>query len=143
VEEGGNRLLQLRAMSAAAHDTPAGLPGPGLPGARDPAAGRSAGQRPGSSPAAQEPLEHKLGQLHKLVEGGRSREARQLADILREIILRPSVSQPLRRRGVALIKQVYQDDNDKDALLAFAEDEVASLEGALIEASGGRPLAMR
>jgi hypothetical protein len=53
------------------------------------------------------------------------------------------VAQPLRRRGVALIKQVYQDDGDKDALLAFAEDEVASLEGALIEAAGGRPLALR
>lgn len=31
VEEGGNRLLQLRAMSAGAYDTPAGLPGPSLP----------------------------------------------------------------------------------------------------------------
>lgn len=110
---------------------------------RDPAGGRATGASTGPGQAAQEPLEHKLGQLHKLVEGGRAREARQLADSLRAIILRPSVAQPLRRRGVALIKQVYQDDNDKDALLAFAEDEVASLEGALIEASGGRPLAMR
>ncbi|QOL47883.1 tetratricopeptide repeat protein [Massilia litorea] len=143
VEEGGNRLLQLRAMSAGAHDSPAGLPGASLPGTRDPGGGRAPDGRASSGPAGQEPLEHKLGQLHKLVEGGRAREARQLADSLREIILRPSVAQPLRRRGVALIKQVYQDDNDKDALLAFAEDEVASLEGALIEAAGGRPLAMR
>jgi len=161
VEEGGNRLLQLRAMSAGPYDAPrdaspgdaspgdaspaglpAGLPSPILPGAR--AGGmRAAGLGGGPVPAAQEPIEHKLGQLHKLVEGGRGREARQLADSLRDLILRPTVSQALRRRGVALIKQVYQDDNDKDALLAFAEDEVALLEGALIEASGGRPLALR
>jgi tetratricopeptide (TPR) repeat protein len=148
VEEGGHRLSQLRAMAAGPHDAPGdaasgGLPGASLPGAREGGGGRLAASRGGPGQAAQEPLEHKLGQLHRLVEGGRAREARQLADSLREIILRPSVAQPLRRRGVALIKQVYQDDNDKDALLAFAEDEVASLEGALIEASGGRPLALR
>ena len=148
VEEGGNRLLQLRAMSAGPYDGQddaafGGWSRPSLPNARDGAAGRADVGRAAPGGAAQEPLEHKLGQLHKLVEGGRAREARQLADSLREIILRPSVAQPLRRRGVALIKQVYQDDNDKDALLAFVEDEVASLEGALIEASGGRPLALR
>jgi len=147
VEEGGHRLSQLRAMAAGPHDAPGdtapgGLPGASLPGARE-GGGRLAASRGVAGQVAQEPLEHKLGQLHRLVEGGRAREARQLADSLREIILRPSVAQPLRRRGVALIKQVYQDDNDKDALLAFAEDEVASLEGALIEASGGRPLALR
>ena len=151
VEEGGHRLLQLRAMSAGPHDG-RGDPysGDDLPGSMPfpPASGAmgQAGVRPAPGPARpgqQEPIEHKLGQLHKLLEGGRSREARQLADSLREIILRPTVSQPLRRRGVALIKQVYQDDGDKDALLAFAEDEVASLEGALIEAAGGRPLALR
>ncbi|MFC5513723.1 tetratricopeptide repeat protein [Massilia jejuensis] len=153
VEEGGNRLLQLRAMSAGLHDAPgaaapgAAAPGdfaprdavPGAMGAGRPAPGRAG---PGQS-ASFEPLEHKLSQLHKLVEGGRAREARQLADSLRETILRPTVAQPLRRRGVGLIKQVYQDAGDKDALLAFAEDEVASLEGALIEAAGGRPLALR
>jgi tetratricopeptide (TPR) repeat protein len=154
VEEGGHRLRQLRAMSAGLHDgpgdaapgdaAPGGLPVPGLPGAAGQGMGRHAGARTGSAqPAPHEPLEHKLGQLHKLLEGGRAREARQLADSLRELILRPTVAQPLRRRGVALIKQVYQDDGDKDALLAFAEDEVASLEGALIEAAGGRPLALR
>jgi hypothetical protein len=145
VEEGGHRLLQLHAMSAGPHDAPvdAGftwVPPPILPDLKEGPRRMPAG-RPDA--ALQEPLEHKLGQLHKLVEGGRAREARQLADSLREIILHPSVAQPLRRRGVALIKQVYQDHNDKDALLAFAEDEVASLEGALIEASGGRPLALR
>jgi hypothetical protein len=166
VEEGGHRLSQLRAMSAGPHDgeggsprgghpqggyprgdaspddvLPGSMPFPSLPGAMG-----QGGARPGPGPGRagqQEPIEHKLGQLRKLLEGGRAREARQLADSLREIILRPTVSQPLRRRGVALIKQVYQDDGDKDALLAFAEDEVASLEGALIEAAGGRPLALR
>ena len=156
VEEGGHRLSQLRAMSAGLHDG-RGDPSPGdaaygndLPGSMPfPSSSGAIGQggvRPGPGPVRpgqQEPIEHKLGQLHKLLEGGRAREARQLADSLREIILRPTVAQPLRRRGVALIKQVYQDDGDKDALLAFAEDEVASLEGALIEASGGRPLALR
>jgi len=88
-------------------------------------------------------LDHTLSQLQKLAETRRGREARALADSLRETILRPGVAQALRRRGVALIKQVYLEDGDKDALLAFTEDEVASLEGALIEAAGGRSLALR
>lgn len=97
----------------------------------------------GSPAAPHDLLEHKLSQLQKLVDTRRGQEARALADSLRETILRPHVAQPLRRRGVALIKQVYLEDGDKDALLAFTEDEVASLEGALIEAAGGRPLAFR
>lgn len=160
VEEGGNRLLQLRAMSAGLHDAAgaAGVPCAATSstagmGAGAAAAAPGAGGGPDTSPRTvrtgpaqpvpHEALEHRLGQLHKLVEAGRAREARQLADSLRETILRPTVAQPLRRRGVALIKQVYLDDGDKDALLAFAEDEVASLEGALLEAAGGRPLALR
>lgn len=144
VEE-GNRLIQLRAMSAGPHDALAEagfswLPPPNLPGLKEGPRRTPAGP-PGA--AADEPLEHKLGQLHKLLTEGQAREARLLADRLRELILHPTVAQPLRRRGVALIKQVYQDDGDKDALLAFAQDEVALLEGALIEASGGRPLALR
>ncbi|MET0983631.1 MAG: tetratricopeptide repeat protein [Telluria sp.] len=164
VEEGGNRLQQLRAMSSGLHDG-AGIAVPGagptdadgaLPGITPSGIGMgaaAAGVTPGiagrpprlgpGQPGPQEAIEHRLGQLHKLVEAGRAREARQLADSLRETILRPTVAQPLRRRGVALIKQVYLDDGDKDALLAFAEDEVASLEGALLEAAGGRPLALR
>ncbi|WP_082493494.1 tetratricopeptide repeat protein [Massilia sp. Leaf139] len=143
VEEGGHRLMQLRAMSAGPYDAPGGMPAPALPRAGGQGTARPPGARAANAQGSHEPLEHKLGQLHQLVQGGRAREARQLADSLREIILRPTVAQPLRRRGVALIKQVYQDDGDKDALLAFAEDEVASLEGALIEAAGGRPLALR
>ena len=170
VEEGGNRLHQLRAMSAGLHDAACGTAsgthagtgtggasagasagtGPGM-GMGAPAAGAVAGTgaesrtpRAGSGqPVPHEALEHRLGQLHKLLESGRGREARVLADSLRETILRTTVAQPLRRRGVALIKQVYLDDGDKDALLAFTEDEVASLEGALLEAAGGWPLTLR
>ncbi|MDB5790722.1 MAG: tetratricopeptide repeat-containing protein [Massilia sp.] len=164
VEEGGNRLLQLRAMSAGLFDSPGLVDAPGIAapgaggapcgigmgaaagGARSASTSNVAGRAPRitpGQPAPLEALEHRLGQLHKLVEAGRAHEARQLADSLRQAILRPTVAQPLRRRGVALIKQVYSDDGDKDALLAFAEDEVASLEGALLEAAGGRPLALR
>lgn len=105
--------------------------------------GRRDGLRDASPAAPHDLLEHKLSQLQKLVDARRGQEARALADSLRETILRPHVAQALRRRGVALIKQVYLDDGDKDALLAFTEDEVASLEGALIEAAGGRPVALR
>lgn len=101
------------------------------------------GEREAVHAAAHDMLDHKLSQLQKLIDSGRAGEARALADSLRETILRPTVAQPLRRRGVALIKQVYLEDGDKDAVLAVTEDEVALLEGALIEAAGGRPLALR
>jgi hypothetical protein len=105
--------------------------------------GPARGARDGVHQPLHDMLDHKLTQLQKLIDSGRTREARALADSLRETILRPTVAQPLRRRGVAMIKQVYLEDGDKDALLAVTEDEVALLEGALIEAAGGRPLALR
>lgn len=105
--------------------------------------GGQRGGREGSHQPSPDMLDHKLTQLQKLIDSGRANEARALADSLRETILRPTVAQPLRRRGITMIKQVYLDDGDKDALLAFTEDEVASLEGALIEAAGGRSLALR
>lgn len=109
--------------------------------------GQHGGSARGARDALHQPphdmLDHKLTQLQKLIDSGRTREARALADSLRETILRPTVAQPLRRRGVSMIKQVYLEDGDKDALLAVTEDEVALLEGALIEAAGGRPLALR
>ncbi len=86
-------------------------------------------------------LDHKLVQLQRLIDSQSVGEARELADRLRKMVLRPSVAQPLRRRGVAMIKQVYLQEGDKDALLAFTQAEVSSLEGALIEASGGKPVA--
>lgn len=109
----------------------------GRDGTRGGAGGHEAAQAP------HEHLDHTLSQLQRLADTRRRREARALADSLRETILRPGVAQALRRRGVTLIKQVYLEDGDKDALLAFTEDEVASLEGALIEAAGGRSMALR
>ena len=85
-------------------------------------------------------LDDKLSHLQELIDNRSPREARALADSLRSSILRPSVAHPLRRRGAAMIKQVYLQEGDKDALLAFTQDEVHSLEGALIQAAGGRPL---
>lgn len=83
----------------------------------------------------------KLAMLQQLIDSRKEREARALADSLRKTVLRPDVANTLRLRGVAMIKQVYLRENDKDALLAFAQDEVSSLQEALAEASGGRPLA--
>ncbi len=85
-----------------------------------------------------ETLSHKLAQLQQLIDNRSEREARALADSLRQSVLRPNAGNPLRLRGVALIKQVYLRDNDKDALLSFAQDEVSSLQEALMEAAGGR-----
>ncbi|MFL6671654.1 MAG: tetratricopeptide repeat protein, partial [Massilia sp.] len=125
VQQVNNRLLSIRAMSSGPHGSHAAMPrgkGP-LPDLRD------AGLHPDT-------LDYKVAQLQKLM-GDNPREARALADSLRKTILRPSVARPLRRRGVAMIEQVYLQDGDKDALLAFRQDVVSSLEGALNEASGG------
>ena len=89
-----------------------------------------------------ETLGHKLAQLQQLIDNRSEREARELADSLRKSVLRPNAANPLRLRGVELIKQVYRQDNDKDALLSFAQDEVSSLQEALLEAAAGRSLTM-
>jgi tetratricopeptide (TPR) repeat protein len=128
VQQVSNRLQNIRAMSSGLHSEHLG-----------PGAGKGSLSDPSFHPDS---LDYKLAQLQKLIEKS-PREARALADSLRKSILRPSVAHPLRRRGVAMIKQVYKLDGDKDALLAFTQDEVSSLEGALIEASGGKPLEMR
>jgi hypothetical protein len=103
-------------------------------GKRGPAASRRAGE------PADDGLQDELSCLQELIDSHRLREARTLADRLRNTIFRPSVAHPLRRRGAAMIKKVYQQDGDRDALLAFTQDEVLSLEGELIEVAGGRPL---
>lgn len=131
VQQGNNRLLDMRAMAAGPHD------GVALPQSRP--AGAEA--RPGSP--APETLAQKLAELQKMLDSRSQSEARELADSLRKSILRPSVAHPLRRRGVAMIKEVYRQEGDKDALLAFTQDEVSSLEGALIEAVNGKSLAVR
>ena len=79
-------------------------------------------------------LQHQLAQLQSLIDSDSPREARALADSLRPSVLNPSVAHPLRKRGAEMIKRVYQQDGDKDALLSWAEDVVASLEGALFQA---------
>jgi tetratricopeptide (TPR) repeat protein len=133
VKQGNNRLLDMRAMAAGPHD------GLAPPAARPAGVGAEAC----ASEAAPETLDQKLAQLQKMLDNQSPREARELADSLRKSILRPSVAHPLRRRGVAMIKQVYRQEGDKDALLAFTQDEVSSLEGALNEAVNGKPPALR
>ena len=114
---------------------------PGLRRGSD-AAAAAAGGAVGTAGAAAvaDALDDKLSRLQELIDSRSPREARALADSLRSSILRPSVAHPLRRRGAAMIKQVYLQEGDKDALLAFTEDEVHTLEGALIQAAGGRSL---
>jgi hypothetical protein len=99
-------------------------------------------RRGGSGARPGEVLDDKLSRLQELIDGSSPREARALADSLRSSVLRPSVAHPLRRRGSAMIKQVYLQQGDKDALLAFTQDEVFSLEGALIQAAGAPPVMM-
>jgi eukaryotic-like serine/threonine-protein kinase len=131
VQQVSDRLQHIRAMSSGPHGLQA------LP------AGRRLATSDGPDQGVSDSLDDKLAQLEKLIENRSPREARALADSLRKSILRPSVAHALRRRGVAMIKQVYLQDGDKDALLAFTQDEVSSLEGALFEAAAGRPLAVR
>jgi tetratricopeptide (TPR) repeat protein len=131
VQQMSSRLQHIRAMPSGPHESHTMLPGQ-RPASHD---GRDNG--------AGDALDDKLAQLQKLIDSRSPREARALADSLRKSILRPSVAHPLRKRGVAMIKQVYLQDGDKDALLAFTQDEVSSLEGALFEVAAGRPLAVR
>ncbi|MCD2516003.1 tetratricopeptide repeat protein [Massilia sp. G4R7] len=87
-------------------------------------------------------LQHQLAQLQSLIDSDSPREARALADSLRPSVLNQGVAHPLRKRGAEMIKRVYQQDGDKDALLSWAEDVVASLEGALFLAERGGPPAL-
>jgi tetratricopeptide (TPR) repeat protein len=129
VLQGSARLINNRGMASGPHDSHAGALGlrAAILDGRD-----SVGQA--------ETLGHKLAQLQQLIDNRSEREARELADSLRKSVLRPSAANPLRKRGVALIKQVYLRDNDKDALLSFTQDENSSLHEALMEASAGRPV---
>lgn len=126
---GSSRLINGRGVASGPHDSHGagmGLRAPTLD-ARD-------------SVVQTESLGHKLAQLQQLIDNRSEREARELADSLRKWVLQPNAANPLRRRGVAMIKEVYLRDNDKDALLSFTQDEVSSLQEALLEASAGRPL---
>ncbi|MBC7684706.1 MAG: tetratricopeptide repeat protein [Bdellovibrionales bacterium] len=123
------RLISNRGMVSGPHDSHAGALGL-----------RAAILDDRDSESHSETLGHKLAQLQQLIDNRSEREARELADSLRKSVLRPNAANPLRLRGVALIKQVYLQGNDKDALLSFAQDEVSSLQEALLEAASGKPL---
>ena len=129
VLQGSARLINQRGMPSAQHDAHAGAMGL-----------RAAIMTDRDTLGQSETLGHKLAQLQQLIDNCSEREARELADSLRKSVLRPGATTELRRKGVALIKQVYQRDNDKDALLSFAQDEVSSLQEALKEAAAGRPV---
>lgn len=124
---GSARLISNRGVAAGPHDSHAGALGlrASILDARD-----GVGQA--------DTLSHKLAQLQQLIDNRSEREARELADSLRQSVLRPNAANPLRLRGVAMIKQVYLQENDKDALLSFAQDEVSSLQEALKEVVAGR-----
>ncbi|MES2148720.1 MAG: tetratricopeptide repeat protein [Pseudomonadota bacterium] len=84
-------------------------------------------------------LGHKLVRLQELIDERNERAARDLADSLRKPVLGlAGIGHPLRGRAVAMIRQVYQQGGDIDALLAFTRDEVSWLEGALVGAGGAR-----
>lgn len=121
------------AFGGRAPDPPAGgaLPHP-----------QAAEREPQDASQVADNLGHQLARLQDLIDSSPG-EARALADRLRTSVLRPSAVHPLRRRGAAMIKQVYLQEGDKDALLSFTQDEVSCLEGALIEAARAHPPAMR
>jgi hypothetical protein len=126
---GSARLISQRGMPSGPHDSHAGAMGlrAAILDERDISGGG-------------ETLDQKLAQLQQLIDNRSEREARELADSLRKSVLRPSADNLLRKRGVAMIKQVYERENDKDALLSFTQDEVVSLHAALKEAASGRPV---
>ena len=130
VRQGSDRLRNNRGMASGPHESDLGDVGmkPAILEAR-------------GGPADPDTLDHKLAQLQQLIDSQSAGEARELADSLRKMVLRPSVAHPLRRRGVAMIKQVYLQEGDTDAALALLQAEVSSLEGALNEAVGGKPVA--
>jgi hypothetical protein len=117
VREGSDRL-NTRGMASGPHETELHLGGD-RPAFLEPRGG-------GGDP---ETLDQRLHQLQQLIDSQCAGEARELADSLRKHVLRSSVADPLRRRGVAMIKQVYTEVGDKDALLDFAEARLAAIEG--------------
>ncbi len=129
--QAGERQFPSRAMvSSGPHETVGGKPLP-----------PSANLDPHEAASHPETLDRKLTQLQHLIDSRSDAEARALADSLRKSVLRPTTANPLRRRGVAMIKEVYRLGGDTNALLAITQDEVSWLEGALIEAVGGKPVA--
>lgn len=79
-------------------------------------------------------LANMVNTLQTLIDGEQYRQARTLAETLREPLLKPGVAPKLRKRGMTVLKKMYRVQGDKDALVALQEDEVSALEGALSEA---------
>lgn len=90
--------------------------------------------RPPPALQANGALDEMLGRLQGLMAAKQYSQARELAERLRAPLLRTGVAGKLRKRGTALLKQIYRLDGDTDALLALHEEEVAALEGALSQA---------
>lgn len=115
----------------------------GAPAQRAPAWPRGqacdSGARPGEAGehSAFDSLQNKCAQLKDLVDREDRHEARVLADTLRHSVPWPNVALPLRKLMTALIEQVYLQEGDKDAALAFNKDLLSSLEGALSQAGRG------
>jgi tetratricopeptide (TPR) repeat protein len=130
VRQGSDRLRNIRGMASGPHESELGVVGV-----------KAAILEARGGAASPDTLDQKLAQLQQLIDNQSPREARELADSLRKMVLKPSVASPLRRRGVAMIRQVYSQEGDMAALTAFLQAEVSSLEGALIEAAGGKPVA--
>ena len=128
LEEGarqGAERLRVRGMAAGPHPSDQG------------ALGRAGAARDAQFQGAQaDTLGQKLTELQQLIDSDREPEMRELADSLRNSALRPNLAHPLRRRATAILRQAYA--KDKDALLAFMQDEVSSLEGRLLGATAGR-----
>jgi hypothetical protein len=82
-------------------------------------------------------LELELARLRRLLAEGALAGARELADAVRPTLREPDLGEPLRRSASELVKQTYQRLGDKDALVAFQEEQLRALEGALDEAHSG------
>jgi eukaryotic-like serine/threonine-protein kinase len=75
-------------------------------------------------------LERRIEQVQQLIASASLPEARDLADSLRKPLLRPGVAPALRKRGMAVLKDMYKLQGDKDALMALHEAEARAAGGA-------------
>ncbi len=76
-------------------------------------------------------LANMINMVQALLDSEQLRQARELADRLREPLFKPGVASKLRKRGMTVLKRTYRLQGDKDALVALQEEEVTALEGAL------------
>lgn len=76
--------------------------------------------------------------LSGLVERHDLRQARALAELVRERLLQAGVVTGVRRRGLQVLCKMYKLQGDHDALRTLQEDEALVLDGALAESRPGR-----